>query len=48
MPHSECAVRTAADAGDETLRFWNVLPGPKCQSTASDSSVSTMMRTLIR
>ena len=36
------------DAGDETLRFWNVLPGPKCQSTASDSSVSTMMRTLIR
>lgn len=35
-------------AGDETLRFWNVLPGPKSQSTVSDSSVTTMMRTLIR
>ena len=37
-----------ADAGDETLRFWNVLPGPKSQSTGSEASVTTMMRTLIR
>ncbi|CAK0785379.1 Protein FIZZY-RELATED 2 [Coccomyxa viridis] len=35
-------------AGDETLRFWNVLPGPKSQSTGSEASVTTMMRTLIR
>ena len=48
MPKVKTEVRGFADAGDETLRFWNVLPGPKCQSTASDSSVSTMMRTLIR
>lgn len=36
-------------AGDETLRFWNVFPGPKSQgSGASDASVTTMMRTQIR
>ncbi|KAK9918836.1 hypothetical protein WJX75_007401 [Coccomyxa subellipsoidea] len=35
-------------AGDETLRFWNVLPGPKSQGSGNDSSVSSMMRTLIR
>ena len=35
-------------AGDETLRFWNVLPGPKAQGSVNDSSVSSMMRTLIR
>ena len=48
---SDCKGRDACGdtlAGDETLRFWNVLPGPKSQSTVSDSSVTTMMRTLIR
>lgn len=35
-------------AGDETLRFWNVLPGPKSQGSVNDSSMSSMMRTLIR
>jgi cell division cycle 20-like protein 1, cofactor of APC complex len=25
-------------AGDETLRFWNVFPGPKTKGDASDSS----------
>ena len=35
-------------AGDETLRFWNVFPGPKSQGSVNDSSVGSMMRTLIR
>ena len=25
-------------AGDETLRFWNVFPGPKTKGDASDTS----------
>lgn len=33
-------------AGDETLRFWNVFPGPKTQG--ADSSVSSMTRTVMR
>lgn len=35
-------------AGDETLRFWNVFPGPKSQGGGSDTGMGTMMRTLIR
>ncbi|KAK9835660.1 hypothetical protein WJX74_005241 [Apatococcus lobatus] len=35
-------------AGDETLRFWNVFPGPKSQGSVNDSSVGTMLRTQIR
>ncbi|KAI7838985.1 hypothetical protein COHA_007270 [Chlorella ohadii] len=35
-------------AGDETLRFWNVFPGPKAQGSGSDSGMGSMMRTLIR
>eukprot|EP00891_Asterochloris_glomerata_P008369 jgi/Astpho2/8369/fgenesh1_pm.00122_%23_25_t len=35
-------------AGDETLRFWNVFPGPKSQSSVNDSAVGSMMRCLIR
>ncbi|KAI3430499.1 hypothetical protein D9Q98_005094 [Chlorella vulgaris] len=35
-------------AGDETLRFWNVFPGPKTQGSGSDSGMGSMMRTLIR
>lgn len=35
-------------AGDETLRFWNVFPGPKTQGTGGDSGMGSMMRTLIR
>lgn len=34
-------------AGDETLRFWNVFPGPKAQ-TGGDVGVGSMMRTVIR
>jgi len=34
-------------AGDETLRFWNVFPGPKAQA-GGDIGVGSMMRTLIR
>lgn len=34
-------------AGDETLRFWNVFPGPKAQA-GGDVGVGSMMRTLIR
>jgi WD40 repeat protein len=34
--------------GDETLRFWNVLSGPKAQGSVNDSSVSSMMRAVIR
>jgi len=34
-------------AGDETLRFWNVFPGPKAQS-GGEAGVSSMMRTVIR
>ncbi len=34
-------------AGDETLRFWNVFPGPKAQS-GGDVGVGSMMRTVIR
>ena len=37
-----------ACAGDETLRFWNVFPGPKSQGSVNDSSVGTMLRTQIR
>ena len=37
-----------AGAGDETLRFWNVFPGPKMQGTGSDAGMGSMMRTLIR
>ena len=37
-----------AGAGDETLRFWNVFPGPKAQGSGSDSGMGSMMRTLIR
>lgn len=37
-------------AGDETLRFWNVFPGPKAHpsSTRNATSVATMPRTHIR
>lgn len=35
-------------AGDETLRFWNVFPGPKAQGSGGDSGMGSMMRTLIR
>lgn len=35
-------------AGDETLRFWNVFPGPKTQGQSHDISVNNMMRTQIR
>ena len=34
-------------AGDETLRFWNVFPGPKTKGDASDSS-SMLDRNAIR
>ena len=48
--HGEVLVKLAASglchsdehivtgAGDETLRFWNVFPGPKTKGDASDSS----------
>ncbi|KAK9803851.1 hypothetical protein WJX73_008551 [Symbiochloris irregularis] len=35
-------------AGDETLRFWNVFPGSKSQSTAHETAVNSMMRAQIR
>lgn len=35
-------------AGDETLRFWNVFPGPKSQGSVHDNSVWSMGRTHIR
>uniref|UniRef100_A0A7S1T1G7 CDC20/Fizzy WD40 domain-containing protein n=1 Tax=Tetraselmis chuii TaxID=63592 RepID=A0A7S1T1G7_9CHLO len=35
-------------AGDETLRFWNIFPGPKAQGGGNDSSVSSLTRTVIR
>mmetsp|Transcript_2387 Transcript_2387/g.8792 ORF Transcript_2387/g.8792 Transcript_2387/m.8792 type:complete len:487 (+) Transcript_2387:3-1463(+) len=35
-------------AGDETLRFWNVFPGPKSQGSVNDSSVWSLGRTHIR
>lgn len=37
-------------AGDETLRFWNVFPGPKAHpaSSRATTSVATHMRTHIR
>ena len=41
-------LRVFAGAGDETLRFWNVFPGPKAQGAGSDSGMGSMMRTLIR
>eukprot|EP00889_Picochlorum_renovo_P002910 jgi/Picre1/29940/NNA_005318.t1 len=34
-------------AGDETLRFWNVFPGPKAQAGGA-AGVGSMMRTVIR
>ena len=35
-------------AGDETLRFWNVFPGPKSQGSVHDKSVWSLGRTHIR
>lgn len=35
-------------AGDETLRFSNVFPPPKSQSTVRDSGVWSLGRTQIR
>ena len=35
-------------AGDETLRFWNVFPGPKSQGSAHENSVWSLGRTHIR
>ncbi|GLJ40960.1 hypothetical protein SUGI_0847770 [Cryptomeria japonica] len=35
-------------AGDETLRFWNIFPSPKSQSTVRDSGVWSLGRTQIR
>lgn len=35
-------------AGDETLRFWNVFPGPKTQGGTGDAGIGSMMRTVIR
>ncbi|GAQ84038.1 Anaphase promoting complex Cdc20 subunits [Klebsormidium nitens] len=35
-------------AGDETLRFWNVFPPPKTNSSVRDSSVWAMSRSHIR
>ncbi|KAK3262589.1 ccs52a-like protein [Cymbomonas tetramitiformis] len=35
-------------AGDETLRFWNVFPGPKSQGSVHDNSVWSLGRTHIR
>ena len=35
-------------AGDETLRFWNVFPGPKPQGGAGEVGVGSMSRTVIR
>jgi WD40 repeat protein len=37
-------------AGDETLRFWSMFPGPKTggSGAASDAAGSSMMRTMIR
>lgn len=35
-------------AGDETLRFWNIFPSPKSQSTARDSGMWSLSRTQIR
>uniref|UniRef100_A0A0C9RQJ4 TSA: Wollemia nobilis Ref_Wollemi_Transcript_1927_2333 transcribed RNA sequence n=1 Tax=Wollemia nobilis TaxID=56998 RepID=A0A0C9RQJ4_9CONI len=35
-------------AGDETLRFWNVFPSPKSQSTIRDTGIWSLGRTQIR
>jgi cell division cycle 20-like protein 1 (cofactor of APC complex) len=35
-------------AGDETLRFWNVFPGPKSQGSLHESSLWSSGRTNIR
>eukprot|EP00884_Botryococcus_braunii_P006053 jgi/Botrbrau1/15449/Bobra.43_2s0073.1 len=35
-------------AGDETLRFWNVFPGPRSQGSVNDSSIGSLLRTQIR
>ena len=35
-------------AGDETLRFWNVFPGPRTTTTSQETTVGSMMRTQIR
>ena len=35
-------------AGDETLRFWNVFPGPKSQGSGHDNQVWSSGRTHIR
>lgn len=35
-------------AGDETLRFWNVFPGPRTATASQETTVGSMMRTQIR
>uniref|UniRef100_A0A061SLY3 Cell division cycle 20-like protein 1, cofactor of APC complex n=1 Tax=Tetraselmis sp. GSL018 TaxID=582737 RepID=A0A061SLY3_9CHLO len=35
-------------AGDETLRFWGCFPGPRCQSSASDSKSGPFQRSTVR
>mmetsp|Transcript_12295 Transcript_12295/g.44836 ORF Transcript_12295/g.44836 Transcript_12295/m.44836 type:complete len:464 (+) Transcript_12295:200-1591(+) len=35
-------------AGDETLRFWNVFPGPKSQNSGHDSSTWGLGHTVVR
>ena len=52
LPNRGCLSRRLAPragAGDETLRFWNVFPGPKAQGQGgTDSGMGSLMRTLIR
>jgi len=35
-------------AGDETLRFWNLFPGPRTTTASQETTVGSMMRTHIR
>jgi len=35
-------------AGDETLRFWSVFPGPRTSSSLTESGLSSLNRSHIR
>lgn len=48
VPDGSETASLPAGAGDETLRFWNVFPGPKSSGPGSDAGMGAMARTLIR
>ena len=45
---SPCGQNIVTGAGDETLRFWSVFPGPQNKDALHDASPLSLNRALIR